>query len=55
METIENWANDPQIDPRHPKMQSRRIRMKIGKETKFGTINLNIRVLKLENKRKMGY
>ena len=36
------------------KMQSHQIKLKIGIETKFGTRNSKIRVLTLENNRKMG-
>ena len=48
MKTIGKWANDPRGTQKW-------IKLKIGRKTKFGTINLNIRVLKLENNLKMGY
>ena len=56
--------NRPKSNPRPPKvghlphksekMLSHQIKLKIGRETKFGTRNLKIRVLTLENNRKMG-
>ena len=36
------------------KMQSHQIKLKLGKETKFGTRISKIRVLKIENNRKLG-
>jgi hypothetical protein len=40
---------------KYEKMQSHQIKIKIGREAKFGTRNLKIMILKLENNRKVGY